>query len=124
MRFPHPRPHGTQGAGKHFRCGPVHLPDHRGHRRRGQASLRCRISCTGLSMSISFSPQISAVHFPPISEVKGWLAIRPETGLELIDLCQAVPDYPPAPELTAHLATLLDDPLTSKYSPDEGLPEV
>ena len=75
-------------------------------------------------MSISFSPQISAVHFPPISEVKGWLAIRPETGLELIDLCQAVPDYPPAPELTAHLATLLDDPLTSKYSPDEGLPEV
>jgi aspartate/methionine/tyrosine aminotransferase len=44
--------------------------------------------------------------------------------MELIDLCQAVPDYAPAAELTAHLATLLDDPLTSKYSPDEGLPEV
>ncbi len=75
-------------------------------------------------MSIPFSPHIRAVHFPPISEVKGWLATRPDTGLELIDLCQAVPDYPPAPELTAHLATLLDDPLMSKYSPDEGLPEV
>ena len=75
-------------------------------------------------MSIPFSPHIRAVHFPPISEVKGWLATRPDTGLELIDLCQAVPDYPPAPELTAHLATLLGDPLTSKYSPDEGLPEV
>ena len=52
------------------------------------------------------------------------MATRPDNDLELIDLCQAVPDYPPASELTAHLATLLDDPLTSKYSPDEGLPEV
>jgi aspartate/methionine/tyrosine aminotransferase len=75
-------------------------------------------------MSIPFSPHISSVHFPPISEVKGWLAARPDDGLELIDLCQAVPDYAPAQELTAHLATLLNDPLTSKYSPDEGLPEV
>lgn len=75
-------------------------------------------------MSIPFSPHICSVHFPPISEVKGWLTTRPGTGLELIDLCQAVPDYPPAPELVTHLATLLDDPQTSKYSPDEGLPEV
>src|SRR5512137_2526684 len=75
-------------------------------------------------MSVPFSPYIRSVHFPPISEVKGWLAARPECGLELIDLCQAVPDYAPAPELTAHLAGLLDAPLTSKYSPDEGLPDV
>jgi hypothetical protein len=52
------------------------------------------------------------------------LAARPDDGQELIDLCQAVPDYAPAPELTAHLATLLGDPQTSRYSPDEGLPEV
>jgi aspartate/methionine/tyrosine aminotransferase len=75
-------------------------------------------------MHFEINEQIRSVHFPPISEVKGWLATRPECGLELIDLCQAVPDYQPAPELTAHLAGLLDDPLTSKYSPDEGLPEV
>lgn len=75
-------------------------------------------------MNYRVSPHIRSVHFPPISEVKGWLATRPEKGLELIDLCQAVPDYPPAPELITYLATLLDDPLTSKYSPDEGLPEV
>jgi len=75
-------------------------------------------------MQFAINPHIRAVHFPPISEVKGWLAERPDTGLELIDLCQAVPDYAPAPELTAHLATLLGDPQTSKYSPDEGLPEV
>ncbi len=70
------------------------------------------------------SPLITNVHFPPISEVKQWLAGRPHDGRELIDLCQAVPDYAPAPELTEHLSLLLSDPLMSKYSPDEGLHEV
>jgi aspartate/methionine/tyrosine aminotransferase len=55
--------------------------------------------------------------------VKGWLAAG-EPGLPLIDLCQAVPDYPPPRELTEHLAELTQDPLISRYSPDEGLPEV
>lgn len=76
-------------------------------------------------MKFKISPHIEQVQFPPISEVKGWLAGRsfpPERPL--IDLCQAVPDYPPAPALTDHLATLLDDPATSRYTPDEGLPEV
>lgn len=75
-------------------------------------------------MNFPVSPLIEKVHFPPISEVKRWAAERPKGGAELIDLCQAVPDYAPAPELTAYLATLLEDPLISKYSPDEGLPEV
>lgn len=76
-------------------------------------------------MKFTISENIRRVHFPPISEVKGWLAGRePDSGRPLIDLCQAVPDYPPARELTDHLAGLLGDPLTSKYSPDEGLPEV
>jgi aspartate/methionine/tyrosine aminotransferase len=72
-----------------------------------------------------FSPYIEAVPFPPISAVKEWLVGRtfpPERPL--VDLCQAVPDYPPAAELIAHLRPLLDDPMTSRYSPDEGLPEV
>jgi len=74
-------------------------------------------------MKFPVSSQISAVHPPPISEVKGWLAAaRPD--LPLIDLCQAVPDYPPPPELTDYLAGLTRDPLVSRYSPDEGLPEV
>ncbi len=75
-------------------------------------------------MSMIMSPLITKVHFPPISEVKRWLADRPDDGQELIDLCQAVPDYAPAAELTEYLAGLLTDPLISKYSPDEGLPEV
>jgi aspartate/methionine/tyrosine aminotransferase len=76
-------------------------------------------------MKFAISGLIRQVHFPPISEVREWIA-----GLEfpperpLIDLCQAVPDYPPAPELVAHLASCLADPATSRYTPDEGLPEV
>jgi aspartate/methionine/tyrosine aminotransferase len=74
-------------------------------------------------MRFPISEHIQKVHFPPISEVKSWLAgLQPERPL--IDLCQAVPDYPPDRSLTDHLAGLLADPLTSRYSPDEGLPEV
>ncbi len=76
-------------------------------------------------MHFSISPAIQEVHFPPISEVKGWIAGRtfpPECPL--LDLCQAVPDYPPAAELTEFLHSVLADPLISKYTPDEGLPEV
>lgn len=74
-------------------------------------------------MKFAINDHIKQVHFPPISEVKGWLALA-QPNLPLIDLCQAVPDYPPALALTEHLASLLADPLLSKYSPDEGLPEV
>ncbi|MHB8709715.1 MAG: aminotransferase [Desulfuromonadales bacterium] len=72
-----------------------------------------------------FSPDIESVPFPPISAVKEWAAGRTfPLGRPLVDLCQAVPDFPPAPELVAHLKPLLDDAQLSRYSPDEGLPEV
>ncbi len=74
---------------------------------------------------MKFSPHITKVQYPPITEVKSWLSGAPsQAGRPLVDLCQAVPDYAPAPALVAHLHGLLDDPLTSRYSPDEGLPEV
>jgi len=76
-------------------------------------------------MSYPIASAVEAIHFPPISEVKEWIAGRsfpPERPL--VDLCQAVPAYPPAAELVTHLQQVVEDPLTSKYSPDEGLPEV
>ena len=76
-------------------------------------------------MRYSVSPHIAGVHFPPISEVRRWAQERGgRPDLPLIDLCQAVPDYPPDPGLTGHLAMVVADPLTARYSPDEGLPEV
>lgn len=62
---------------------------------------------------------------PPITEVKRWLSGRSFSATQpLLDLCQAVPSYPPAPALIAHLQLALNDGATYKYSPDEGLPEV
>lgn len=76
-------------------------------------------------MKFAISPLIESVQFPPITELRGFAASYAKGDqLPLIDLCQAVPDYAPATELTTHLATLLADPLTSRYTPDEGLPQV
>jgi len=76
-------------------------------------------------MNYAVSPLIEAVHYPPISEVRRWAAVyRDSRELPLIDLCQAVPDYPPAKELTDYLAVTVAEPLTSRYTPDEGLPPV
>ncbi|HEY5672244.1 MAG TPA: aminotransferase [Malonomonas sp.] len=70
-------------------------------------------------------PHIRQIQPPPITEVKSWLAGRSFPAEKpLIDLCQAIPDYPPPSQLIAHLQESLNDPLTFKYSPDEGLPEV
>lgn len=74
-------------------------------------------------MKFPVSELIERVHPPPISEVKGWLAAA-NPKLALIDLCQAIPDYPPPPEMIDHLEQVMRDPLTSRYSIDEGLPEV
>jgi aspartate/methionine/tyrosine aminotransferase len=74
-------------------------------------------------MKFTVNEHILKVHFPPISEVKGWLVNAPP-GLPVVDLCQAVPDYSPARELTEHLKSCLDDPLVSRYSSDEGLQDV
>jgi len=74
---------------------------------------------------MKFSPHIETVQFPPITEVKSWLnGLEMTADWPLVDLCQAVPDYSPAAELVDHLRCLLTDPVTSRYSPDEGLLEV
>lgn len=76
-----------------------------------------------VTMSFSCSDLLNKVSPPPIGEVIGWRQTAP-ADFPLIDLCQAVPNYPPAPGLVAYLKEIIDDPLTSRYSPDEGLPDV
>ncbi len=71
------------------------------------------------------SKRIENIQPPPITEVKSWLAGGAYSDEKpLLDLCQAVPSYSPPAELVEYLKKSLDDPLTFKYSPDEGLPEV
>lgn len=56
-------------------------------------------------MTLPVSDLISRVESPPIEEAMSW--IRPGMrNREFLNLCQAVPSYPPAPELQAEFARL------------------
>ena len=69
------------------------------------------------------NPLISAVATPPIADVHGWIQDR-EFPAErpLLDVCQAVPSYPPAEELCTHVGEQLHQPETSAYTDITGLP--
>ncbi len=70
-----------------------------------------------------FSPFVSRVAFPPIAEAMSWA--RP--GLrnrELLNLCQAVPSYAPAPQLQAEIGRLALLPGTGGYTDIFGVPEL
>lgn len=75
-------------------------------------------------MRYNLNEHVRSVHPPPISEVRNWAAQRPDDAVPLIDLCQAIPDYAPPPEMVSHIQQTALDPGTSRYTPDEGLPEV
>jgi aspartate/methionine/tyrosine aminotransferase len=60
---------------------------------------------------------------PPIAEAHSWIAGRSfPADKPLIDVCQAVPGYPPPSALTDHLGGLIGEPATSRYTDIEGLP--
>ena len=57
----------------------------------------------------------------PIIEVMGWKRDLPD---DIIDLCQAAPDYPPADELQTYLQQCMQTPETVfSYTPVFGLPD-
>jgi len=73
-------------------------------------------------MTIRPNPLLAAVAAPPIPEAHSWIEGREfPPDRPLIDLAQAVPGYSPPPELTEHLARVVRQPATSRYTPIEGL---
>ena len=76
-------------------------------------------------MRYRVNPLFSAVAPPPIAEVWKWVAGRdfPEDK-PLIDLAQAEPNYPPAPELLEHLAQIIHRPEMSRYTDIRGTAEL
>jgi aspartate/methionine/tyrosine aminotransferase len=71
------------------------------------------------------NPLLAAVAAPPIAEAHGWIAGRTfPDDKKLIDLCQAVPGYPPPDELTQHLAARIGEPAMARYTDILGLPEL
>ncbi|HEY3813598.1 MAG TPA: aminotransferase [Caulobacteraceae bacterium] len=76
-------------------------------------------------MSLPVQSWLAAVDGPPIGEALGWIAGRTfPADKPLIDLCQAVPGYPPPRELTQAMAAALADPETHRYTEISGLPSL
>ena len=74
-------------------------------------------------MSYRINPHLARVAVPPIAEAHGWIKGREFPAAKpLIDVAQAVPGYPPPAELTDHLATVIGQPETARYTDIEGLP--
>ncbi len=74
-------------------------------------------------MSLSAQPLLAGVAAPPIAEAHGWIQDRTFPGdRPLIDVCQAVPGYAPAPDLVAFMSQALQDPATHRYTDVPGLP--
>ena len=72
-------------------------------------------------MTLRINPALARVVEPPIAEAYGWIDGRTfPDHKKLIDVCQAVPGYPPPDVLTAHLAEVVQRPLTARYTDIEG----
>ncbi|MBN1334960.1 MAG: aminotransferase class I/II-fold pyridoxal phosphate-dependent enzyme [Deltaproteobacteria bacterium] len=73
-------------------------------------------------MALALSRNLLRTEPPPIAEVNALAADLERRGRSLVDLGQAVPDWPPPSPAIARLAGLLSDPLLHRYAPDPGLP--
>ena len=63
----------------------------------------------------ALNPLLAAVETPPIPQAHAWAARYDGRHGPLLDLCQAVPGYPPHPELLARAATAVRDPANARY---------
>ena len=71
-------------------------------------------------MAYPVSSLVARVEAPPIAEAMSWVRQGPRNR-ELINLCQAVPSYPPAEELQAEFGRIAMQPTTGGYTDIYGL---
>jgi aspartate/methionine/tyrosine aminotransferase len=68
----------------------------------------------------SLSQPVQHTEFPPIAEAFSWVANR-QSDRELLNMCQAVPSYPPAETLQSEIARLAREPGTGGYTDIYGI---
>ena len=74
-------------------------------------------------MTYAVNPAIARIEAPPIIEAQSW--VKPGVrNRALLNLCQAVPSYPPAAELQQEVALVALEAATSLYTDIYGLPEL
>jgi aspartate/methionine/tyrosine aminotransferase len=72
-------------------------------------------------MKTTVSPLIAQVEFPPIAEALSWVK-QAQGNRPLLNMCQAVPSYPPAEILQTEIARLAYEPTTGGYTDIFGVP--
>ena len=72
------------------------------------------LDAIGLPMP-ALNPCLADVAAPPIPAAHGWAARYDGSCGPMLDLCQAVPGYPPHPQILEHLAAAAGDPASAKY---------
>lgn len=73
-------------------------------------------------MTLPLSPRILSTQSPPIPAVRGWAARYDGRAGPVLDLTQAVPGYPPHPDLLAKLAEAAGSRAAAGYGPIDGDP--
>lgn len=71
-------------------------------------------------MKLHANKIIKGIEAPPIAEAMSWISTVP-SNRSLINLCQAVPSYPPAEALREEIGRLARQPETSLYSDILGI---
>lgn len=71
-------------------------------------------------MSMPLSPLVGQVEAPPIAEAMSWIR-HGQRNREFLNLCQAVPSYPPAQSLQDEFARLARHPATGGYTNIYGI---
>jgi aspartate/methionine/tyrosine aminotransferase len=75
------------------------------------------------AMNFTINPAVAAVQPAPIAEAQAWIPSGPSQR-RFINLCQAVPSYPPADSMMEAIAAAAMRPDTGFYTPVRGLPEL
>lgn len=76
-------------------------------------------------MSLAANPLLAAVAAPPIAEAQGWIEGRTFPAEKpLVDVCQAVPGYPPPDVLINYMAEALRQPSSHRYTDIMGLADL
>ncbi len=73
---------------------------------------------------LALSPRIRETGAPPIPSARAWAARYDGRAGRVLDLTQAVPGYPPHPELLARLAEAGGSPAAAGYGPIAGDPRL
>jgi aspartate/methionine/tyrosine aminotransferase len=72
---------------------------------------------------MNFADQVTRTEFPPIAEALSWVKDR-QSARPLLNMCQAVPSYPPAEKLQVEIARLAHEPGTGGYTDIFGIGEL